>query len=205
MKKVLCAFVLVMIMCAGVMAASNDKVDSGILTYLGTTEGEFQQALDDLRKALTPLITEESAKHEWEDYDLLEGFLSELVRARRVVHFYDSLVAMQMALKANRIDEIVIFNTLSKNAINQILDKIIHEIEYRLKDIDLHIELTDVAREKFIEEGYDIHFGARPLKRLVGRTLEVDLSKLLIEGALKEHDVVIVNYVNDKFVVKKRI
>ena len=108
MKKVLCAFVLVMVMCAGVMAASNDKVDSGILTYLGTTEGEFQQALDDLRKALTPLITEESAKHEWEDYDLLEGFLSELVRARRVVHFYDSLVAMQMALKANRIDEIVL-------------------------------------------------------------------------------------------------
>ena len=98
MKKFLCAFVLVMIMCATVMAA--DKVDTGILTYLGTTEAEFQQALDDLRKALTPLLTEESAKQEWEDYDLLEGFLSELVRARRVVHFYDSLVAMQMALKA---------------------------------------------------------------------------------------------------------
>ncbi len=106
MKKFLCAFVLVMIMCAAVMAA--DKVDTGILTYLGTTEAEFQQALDDLRKALTPLLTEESAKQEWEDYDLLEGFLSELVRARRVVHFYDSLVAMQMALKAKHIDEFVL-------------------------------------------------------------------------------------------------
>ncbi len=106
MKKFLCAFVLVMIMCATVMAA--DKVDTGILTYLGTTEAEFQQALDDLRKALTPLLTEESAKQEWEDYDLLEGFLSELVRARRVVHFYDSLVAMQMALKAKHIDEFVL-------------------------------------------------------------------------------------------------
>ena len=105
----------------------------------------------------------------------------------------------------NRIDEIVIFNTLSRDAISKILDKIIGEIEYRLKDIDLHIELTDAARDKFIEEGYDVHFGARPLKRLVGRTLEVDLSRLLIEGDIKEHDVVIVNYVNDKFVVKKRI
>ena len=105
----------------------------------------------------------------------------------------------------NRIDEIVVFNTLSKDAINKILDKIINEIEYRLKDIDIHIELTQNAREKFIEEGYDVNFGARPLKRLVGRTLEVDLSKLLIEGSLHEHDVVIVNYVNDKFVIKKRI
>ena len=105
----------------------------------------------------------------------------------------------------NRIDEIVVFNTLSKDAINKILDKIINEIEYRLKDIDIHIELTQNPREKFIEEGYDVNFGARPLKRLVGRTLEVDLSKLLIEGSLHEHDVVIVNYVNDKFVIKKRI
>ena len=108
MKKVLCAFVLVMIMCGSCIAAENDKVDTGILTYLGTTEGEFQEALDDLRKALTPLITEESAKQEWEDYDLLEGFLSELVRARRVVHFYDSLMAMLMALRARHIDEFVL-------------------------------------------------------------------------------------------------
>ena len=104
----------------------------------------------------------------------------------------------------NRIDEIIIFNTLSKEAINKILDKIIKEIETRLKDIDLHIELTDIAREKFIEEGYDITFGARPLKRLVGKTLEVDLSKMLIEGKVKEHDTVIINYVNNHFVIGKR-
>ena len=105
----------------------------------------------------------------------------------------------------NRIDEIIVFNALSKEAINKILDKIIVEIEYRLKDIDLHIELTEAAREEFINQGYDINYGARPLKRLVGRTLEVDLSRLLIEGTLKEHDTVVVNYVNDKFVVKKRV
>ena len=105
----------------------------------------------------------------------------------------------------NRIDEIIVFNTLTKDAINKILDKIISEREYRLKDIDVHIELTEAARDKFIDEGYDINFGARPLKRLVGRTLEVDLSRLLIEGEIKEHDIVIVNYVNDKFVIKKKI
>ena len=105
----------------------------------------------------------------------------------------------------NRIDELIIFNTLSKEAINKILDKIIQEIEIRLRDIDVHIELTDAAREQLIEEGYDINFGARPLKRLVSRTLEVDLSRLLIEGSIKEHDIVIVNYVNNKYVIKKKI
>ena len=105
----------------------------------------------------------------------------------------------------NRIDEIVVFNTLTKEAINKILDKIISQIEYRLKDMSIKIELTENASKEFIEEGYDINFGARPLKRLVGKTIEVDLSKLLIEGQIKEHDTVIVNYVNDKFVVKKRI
>ena len=105
----------------------------------------------------------------------------------------------------NRIDEIIVFNALSKEAINKILDKIIAEIEYRLKDIDLHIELTEAAREAFVNQGYDINYGARPLKRLVGRTLEVDLSRLLIEGTLKEHDNVVVNYVNDKFIIKKKV
>ena len=105
----------------------------------------------------------------------------------------------------NRIDEIVVFNALTREAINKILDKIIREIELRLKDLSIKIELTDKAREEFINEGYDINFGARPLKRLVGKTIEVDLSKLLIEGSIKEHDTIIVNYVNDKFIVKKRI
>jgi len=105
----------------------------------------------------------------------------------------------------NRIDEIVVFNALSKEAINKILDKIILEIENRLKSIDLHIELTEDARKAFIEQGYDIHYGARPLKRLVGRTLEVDLSKYLIEGIIKEHDTVVINYIEDSFMIKKKV
>ena len=104
----------------------------------------------------------------------------------------------------NRIDEIVIFNTLSKEAISEILDKIIKEIETRLKDIDLHIELTKNAREAFIDQGYDINYGARPLKRLVSRTLEVDLSRLLIDGSISEHSTILVDYQNDQFQIQKK-
>ena len=103
----------------------------------------------------------------------------------------------------NRIDEIVVFNALTKDAINQILDKIIKDLENRLIDHHIKIEITDEARNKFIEEGYDINFGARPLKRLVGKTLEVDLSKLIIEGKLHEYDTVIVDYNDDNFIVKR--
>ncbi len=104
----------------------------------------------------------------------------------------------------NRIDELVIFNTLTKDALNKILDKIIKEIEFRLKDLNIKIELTTNAREKLLEEGYDITFGARPLKRLVGKIIEVDLSKLLIENSLKENDTVIVDYNNNQYSVVKK-
>ena len=105
----------------------------------------------------------------------------------------------------NRIDELVIFNTLTKDALNKILDKIIKEIEFRLKDLNIKIELTTNAREKLLEEGYDISFGARPLKRLVGKIIEVDLSKLLIENSLKENDTVIVDYLNNDFSLTKKL
>ena len=70
----------------------------------------------------------------------------------------------------NRIDEVIVFNPLTKEAIGHILNKIIKEIENRLKDINLKINLTDKAKEQLIEDGYDINYGARPLKRLVSRT-----------------------------------
>ena len=103
----------------------------------------------------------------------------------------------------NRIDEIIVFNTLTKEAISMILDKIIKEIEKRLQNIDIKIELTEKAKEAFINQGYDPNFGDRPLKRLVSRTLEVDLSKMLIEGIIKEHDTIIVDY-SDRFIIKKK-
>ena len=110
-RKFLFALLLVVLSCSAVFAAQpkpKNTVDAGILTYLGTTEAEFQEGLDDLRKALAPLIPSDGPRDDREDYDMLEGYLSELVKNRRVVHFYDSLLSMQMALRSHRIDEIVL-------------------------------------------------------------------------------------------------
>jgi len=104
----------------------------------------------------------------------------------------------------NRIDEVIVFNALSREAIVMILDKIIKDIEIRLKDINLKIELSEDAKREFINQGYDINYGARPLKRLVSRTLETDLSKLLIEGVIKSGNTVVVDYKNDRFIINKK-
>ena len=103
----------------------------------------------------------------------------------------------------NRIDEIIVFNALEKEQINKILDKIILEIEERLKHLNIHIKLTDRARGELIEEGFDKNFGARPLKRVVSRVLESSLAKMIIASKIKENDTVILDYQNEEFSIQK--
>ncbi len=103
----------------------------------------------------------------------------------------------------NRIDEVIVFNPLSKEAISKILDKQIHEIEQRLLELNVTIEVDSLARNYFIENGYDITYGARPLKRLVSRTIEVELAKKIINDEIKygNHLVISYNKNEDKLVV----
>ena len=103
MKKLILAATLVVAFCS--VCFADNAVHSGMLTYLGASEAEFQTALDDLRKAVAPLIPTDEEREQWEDYDMLDGFLSSLVKTRRVVHFYDSLLSMQMALRSGKIAE----------------------------------------------------------------------------------------------------
>jgi len=105
----------------------------------------------------------------------------------------------------NRIDEIIVFNALGKDSISKILDKIIHEIENRLKDLNLKITITDAARENLISNGYDITYGARPLKRTVNRKVESILAKMLINNEIKYNDKIILDYDNqtDELTIKK--
>ena len=104
----------------------------------------------------------------------------------------------------NRIDEVIVFNPLSKDSIDKILDKFIYEIEDRLKEDDIHIELTDSARKYLVDNGYDIVYGARPLKRLLSRTLETDLAKELVKEDLQIGTTFIVDYKEDNFIISKK-
>ena len=102
----------------------------------------------------------------------------------------------------NRIDEIIVFDPLSKEAINSILDKILTEIEGRLGDARVKITISDKARHQLIEDGYDVNYGARPLKRLVSRTIETLLARIIIEGKVKPKDTVFIDYKNNQYVLQ---
>ena len=101
----------------------------------------------------------------------------------------------------NRLDEIIIFNKLSKTDLKEILDKIIEEIEKRLIDINVKINLTDNAKKYFIDNGYDEYYGARPLKRLVNNKLETLIAKKLINNEIKPNTIVNVDYINNELKV----
>ena len=98
----------------------------------------------------------------------------------------------------NRIDEIVIFNSLSRDVIYNILDKIIKDIEFRLKDKRISINITDKAKEFIIDNSYDENFGARPIKRFVQRNVETLIANEIIQDNIKYNSTITIDLVNDK-------
>ena len=98
----------------------------------------------------------------------------------------------------NRLDEIITFNKLSKKDLKEILSKIIEEIEHRLIDINVKINLSDSAINYFIDNGYDEFYGARPLKRLVNNKLETIIARKLINNEIKSNTTINVDYVNEE-------
>ena len=102
----------------------------------------------------------------------------------------------------NRLDEIIVFNKLSKDNLSEILDNIVKQIERRLVDINVKIVLTEGARKYFIDNGYDEAFGARPLKRLVSNKLETLLANKLINNEIKANSIVTVDYKDNNLIIK---
>ena len=98
----------------------------------------------------------------------------------------------------NRLDEIITFNKLSKEDLKEILSKIIEEIEHRLIDTNVKINLSDSAINYFIDNGYDEFYGARPLKRLVNNKLETIIARKLINNEIKSNTTINVDYVNEE-------
>ncbi len=90
----------------------------------------------------------------------------------------------------NRVDEIIIFNTLSQDTTYEILDKIISDIEHRLEEKKIHIVLTPDVKDYLVEHGYNKTYGARPLKRLVTKKIEDLLAKSMINEEIKYGSVV---------------
>ena len=102
----------------------------------------------------------------------------------------------------NRIDEIIIFNPLNKDVLYSILDNIIHNIEKRLDNMHISINLTDKAKKYVIDNSFDEKYGARPMKRFVSKNIESLLANNIIEDNIKFGENIVIDIDNDKFVIK---
>ena len=101
----------------------------------------------------------------------------------------------------NRIDEIIIFNSLQKDVIFKILDKIINELESRLHHLNIKIKLTDNAKNFIIEESYEENFGARPIKRFVTAKVETLLADKIIKDEIKYGTDLTIDVKNEEFIL----
>ena len=103
----------------------------------------------------------------------------------------------------NRIDEIIVFDALSKDQIHEIVDLMIVEVGERLEEHGVTIELTGAAKDWLADEGYDSQYGARPLRRAIQRHIENPLSKLILAQEFSEGSHIIADAGDDGLMFNK--
>ena len=101
----------------------------------------------------------------------------------------------------NRLDEIIMFKPLTKSNIGKIVDLMVGELDKRLADQELSLELTDTAKDQVIENGYDPVYGARPLKRYLQKYVETLAARKILSGDVHAGDTLVLDVQNGEFIV----
>ena len=101
----------------------------------------------------------------------------------------------------NRLDEIIMFKPLTKSNIGKIVDLMVGELDKRLADQELSLELTDAAKDQVIENGYDPVYGARPLKRYLQKHVETLAARKILSGDVHAGDTLVLDVQNGEFIV----
>ena len=98
----------------------------------------------------------------------------------------------------NRVDDIIMFDQLDKEAIYKIIDIELKGFYKRVGSLGYSLELTDEAKDFIASKGYDVQFGARPLKRAIQKYLEDEMAEMIIRAAVEEGDNIIVDFDKEK-------
>ncbi len=101
----------------------------------------------------------------------------------------------------NRLDEIIMFKPLTKDNIGTIVDLMVNELDKRLAEQELSLQLTDAAKEHVIEEGYDPVYGARPLKRYLQKYVETLAARKILSGDVHAGDTLVLDIQDGNFIV----
>jgi len=102
----------------------------------------------------------------------------------------------------NRVDDIVLFKPLTKQEIVEIVDKMVHQLQVRLTEQNIVLNVTEAAKEFIADQGYDPVYGARPLKRFIQKHLETKIARKIIAGTVELKEGITIDYDHDELVLK---
>ena len=186
--------------------------------YVGYEEGgQLTEAVR--RKPYSVILFDEIEKAHPEVFNLLlqvldDGRLTD--NKGKVVNFKNTIIIMTSNLKEedlkhyfkpeflNRVDEITVFNSLTKDNVAKIVEKEINELNKLLVDKFITIKADKNAIDYIVDNSYDKEYGARPIRRYVQRNIETDLSKMLLENRIPNNSTVVIGVKDNKleYIVK---
>ncbi|AKC95249.1 protein disaggregation chaperone [Sneathia vaginalis] len=180
--------------------------------YVGYEEGgQLTEAVR--RKPYSVILFDEIEKAHPEVFNLLlqvldDGRLTD--NKGKVVNFKNTIIIMTSNLKEedlkhyfkpeflNRVDEITVFNSLTKDNVAKIVEKEINELNKLLVDKFITIKADKNAIDYIVDNSYDKEYGARPIRRYVQRNIETDLSKMLLENRIPNNSTVVIGVKDNK-------
>ena len=174
----------------GTVEVSAQRVD---IDSEGKTESKIEIKLES--KSENKSDNEKSLTQERETDEEYEQMLKRVMTALRS-HFRPEFL--------NRVDEIILFHTLSKIELRQIVTIQVKRIERLLAEQKITLELSDAAKNHITDVGYDPVYGARPLKRAIQRELENPLANKILENAFVEGDTIAIDCVNNSLQFRKK-
>jgi ATP-dependent Clp protease ATP-binding subunit ClpB len=133
----------------------------------------------------SPRILEYRGTFEGDEYDRMKEAVLEEMRH----HFRPEFL--------NRVDETIVFHSLSEEHLKQIVEIQLERLRARLADRHIRLELTDAARLNLVRTGFDPHYGARPLKRAIQKKVETPLGRLILKGEVRDGRRVVVDAASD--------
>ncbi|SIQ90432.1 ATP-dependent Clp protease ATP-binding subunit ClpB [Peribacillus simplex] len=101
----------------------------------------------------------------------------------------------------NRVDDIVLFKPLTKQEIVEIVDKMVHQLQVRLTEQNIVLNVTEAAKEFIADQGYDPVYGARPLKRFIQKHLETKIARKIIAGTVELKEEITIDHIHDELVL----
>ncbi|MDO5341152.1 MAG: ATP-dependent Clp protease ATP-binding subunit [Bacteroidia bacterium] len=148
------------------------------------------------------IMTSNIGSRQLKDFGQGVGFGTQAVKDAKSVHDHsiiENALRRQFAPEfLNRIDDLVVFDSLSKESINKIIDIELKNVYERIKDMGNTLVLTDKARDYIAEKGWDEQYGARPLKRAIQQNVEDVLAEEIIKTKLEKGDRIIIDYDKEK-------